>query len=171
MISTSALLLVGLRQMERSPIVELYQLSLWIVILRPRAKRDYDGKLTDFPLEPSIIVRSGGGLHCYWLFREPIELQNESERIKSTLRRLARAVDGDLQAAEPARILRLPGTLNHKYTPFLAPSPSIPLILNCGITSATLTTFCPPRLPARSRYAGNALRLKTKFQKESVTAR
>lgn len=76
-------------------------------------------KLKRFPLPPSIIIMSGGGLHVYWLLREPIDLQapGEAERAKSLLRRLALALGGDLSAAEPARILRVPGTLNHRYTP------------------------------------------------------
>jgi hypothetical protein len=36
---------------------------------------------------------------------------------KELLRGLATALGADLQAAEPARILRLPGTLNYKYDP------------------------------------------------------
>ncbi len=76
-------------------------------------------RLYRFPLKPSIVVASGGGLHGYYLLREPIDLQapGEAERAKSLLRRLARALGGDLSAAEPARVLRVPDTWNHKYTP------------------------------------------------------
>lgn len=70
-----------------------------------------------FALRPSIAVRSGGGVHLYWLLREPMELAGEAVRAKNLLRRLARELGGDLGAAEPARILRLPGSVNHKYTP------------------------------------------------------
>lgn len=73
--------------------------------------------LERFPLTPSIIVASGGGLYPIWLLREPLNLQVDAVRAKSLLRRLALALRGDLSAAEVARILRLPGTLNHKYTP------------------------------------------------------
>lgn len=74
-------------------------------------------KLATFPLPPSIIVSSGGGLHCYWLLRELADVQEEFDQLKTLLRRLARCLGGDLAAAEPARILRIPGTLNYKYDP------------------------------------------------------
>lgn len=75
-------------------------------------------RLWEFSPSPSIVVASGGGLHLYWPLLEPLDLQcDEAGTVKSLLRRLAIALGGDLAAAEPARILRLPGTLNHKYTP------------------------------------------------------
>jgi len=77
-------------------------------------------RLAEFPLRPSIVVRSGGGLHVYWLLREPLELPDEAAQAKTLLRRLAGALaGGDLSAAEPARVLRLPGTMNRKpeYNP------------------------------------------------------
>jgi hypothetical protein len=73
-------------------------------------------KLEGFLLKPSIVVRSGGGLHCYWLLREPFDLQDfeDRKRAKNLLRRLALELGGDLSSAEPAHVLRVPGTLNHK---------------------------------------------------------
>lgn len=70
--------------------------------------------LDRFPFKPSAVVFSGGGLHAYWILREPLDLTTESDRARSLLRRLALAVGGDLNAAEPARILRIPNTLNRK---------------------------------------------------------
>ena len=70
-----------------------------------------------FPLKPSIVVRSGGGVHLYWILREPMDLPEEAALAKDLLRRLARQLGGDLAAAEPARVLRVPGTRNFKYTP------------------------------------------------------
>jgi len=75
-------------------------------------------KLAAFSLPPSITVHSGNGLHCYWLLSQPINLAGDgASRAKALLRNLAHAVGGDLKAAEPARILRLPGTKNFKYSP------------------------------------------------------
>jgi putative DNA primase/helicase len=75
-------------------------------------------KLAAFPIGPSVIVSSGGGLHCYWLLDLPLDLRDGGLRAaKQLLRALALAVGGDLQAAEPARVLRLPDTLNYKYDP------------------------------------------------------
>lgn len=72
-----------------------------------------------FPLQPSVVVNSGGGLYLYFLLREPINLQDrdDCQRAYNLLRRLARALGGDLASAEPARILRVPGTRNFKYDP------------------------------------------------------
>jgi P4 family phage/plasmid primase-like protien len=75
-------------------------------------------KLADFALPPSIVVSSGGGLHCYWLLDSPLVLSNGgAEKAKRLLRALCFAVGGDVKAAEPARVLRLPGTKNWKYDP------------------------------------------------------
>jgi hypothetical protein len=71
-------------------------------------------RIEEFPLPPSAIVSSGGGRHLYWFLKEPIDLQQENGRVKSVLRRLAIAVGGDLASAEPAHVLRLPDTFNHK---------------------------------------------------------
>jgi len=71
-------------------------------------------RLARFALPPSIIVLSGGGLHVYWLLREPLDLANDVTTAYSLLRRLAHALGADLAAAEPARVLRVPGTFNCK---------------------------------------------------------
>jgi putative DNA primase/helicase len=72
-------------------------------------------RLAAFPLPPSAVVASGGGLHAYWFLQGPMYLQGDgAQRAKENLRALATAVGGDLKSAEPARILRLPGTFNHK---------------------------------------------------------
>jgi P4 family phage/plasmid primase-like protien len=63
---------------------------------------------------PSIIVLSGGGIHAYWLFKEPLDTQAEMERIETALKQLADAVGGDLSVCEVSRVMRLPGTHNTK---------------------------------------------------------
>src|SRR5215471_7678837 len=63
---------------------------------------------------PSAVVFSGGGLHCYWLFKEAFSTQDDIERIEAALRQLADLVGGDLQCCEVSRVLRLPGTHNTK---------------------------------------------------------
>ncbi|HVL69271.1 MAG TPA: VapE domain-containing protein [Vicinamibacterales bacterium] len=72
-------------------------------------------RLAEFPLAPSAVVASGGGLYAYYFLTAPLAAQ--SPEATSLLRRLCAAVGGDLSAAEPARILRIPGTLNFKYDP------------------------------------------------------
>ena len=68
-----------------------------------------------FPLRPSMLIDSGGGYQLYWLFKTPVELNQETmahlERIN---RGLALALGGDIPATDAARILRLPGTFNMK---------------------------------------------------------
>src|SRR5258708_2844973 len=75
-------------------------------------------RLAAFPLAPSAVVASGGGLQSYWFLTTPLDLQNGGVvHARQLLRALAIAVGADLSAAEPARILRLPGTHNYKYSP------------------------------------------------------
>ena len=54
-----------------------------------------------------------GDSQTYWLPDQPLAV----DAVKPLLRQLATALGADLSAAEVARVLRLPGTLNHKYTP------------------------------------------------------
>jgi hypothetical protein len=74
-------------------------------------------RLARFTPPPTIVVASGGGLHAYWKLATPIPLPEDAPRAKRLLRHFAQALGGDLTAAEPARILRVPGGRNHKYEP------------------------------------------------------
>jgi hypothetical protein len=74
-------------------------------------------RLAQFPLPPSAVINSGGGLHVYWFLRTPLELPDAAKQAKGLLRRLAHALGADLSAAESARVLRVPGTVNYKYDP------------------------------------------------------
>jgi hypothetical protein len=51
------------------------------------------------------------------VLNEPADVRASEPRIRNILRRLGRAVGGDLSSAEPARVLRVPGTYNYKYSP------------------------------------------------------
>jgi AAA domain len=66
--------------------------------------------------EPSAIVRSGGGLHIYWISREaltPQEWLPYAQGLKNLL--IANTILADTAiTTDAARILRIPGTLNHK---------------------------------------------------------
>jgi hypothetical protein len=74
-------------------------------------------RVRDFPLPPSASVHSGGGLHLYWCLREPLVFPEDTDRAACLLRRLCATLRGDMSAAEPARVLRLPTTVNLKYQP------------------------------------------------------
>ena len=62
---------------------------------------------------PTAIVESGRGWHCYWRLSEPVD----PDEAAALSRALAEKLGGDLAAADAARLLRVPGTLNHKYQP------------------------------------------------------
>lgn len=76
-------------------------------------------RLEKFSLPPSAIVASGGGLQVYWFLAEAIDLQTKEQYqfAKMLLVSLASELKADIKSAEPARILRVPGTLNYKYQP------------------------------------------------------
>ena len=73
-------------------------------------------KLKAFPFKPSIIVKSGGGVHLYWLLKEPA-LNGDIPEIEDINHRIAEQLGGDHNACDGARVLRVPDTLNHKYDP------------------------------------------------------
>lgn len=64
----------------------------------------------------SYVVQSGGGFHAYCMLKEPAG-PDEFQQVEAINRGLAKSVGGDLCATDAARILRLPGTMNWKYTP------------------------------------------------------
>jgi hypothetical protein len=73
---------------------------------------------TGLPM-PSAIVGSGGGLHVYWISETPMspnEWADYAEGLKTLLVREGLKCDTGL-TTDAARLLRVPGTLNHKYSP------------------------------------------------------
>ena len=80
---------------------------------------DHTEKLPDFgKIHPDIVVNSGTGFHVYWTLENPIFVRTGRWKdIESTNRGLAKKFGGDLMSIDIARILRVPGFLNYKYTP------------------------------------------------------
>ena len=78
-------------------------------------------RLNAFPFPPSVLVGSGRGRnrHAYWLLKEPMDLQVDAALAKTLLRRLALTLGADLGSAEPAHVLRPPGSFNQKSSPAL----------------------------------------------------
>jgi hypothetical protein len=82
-------------------------------------------------LEPSVIVRSGFGLHVYWLFDRPVRMGTDAERqwMKSLSRRFqnrlrlqARSLGWTVDpTADLCRVLRVPGTFNRKVPDAVRP--------------------------------------------------
>lgn len=69
--------------------------------------------LSEFPFKPSVVVKSGGGIYPIWLLREPAE-GDALWRVKAINTKIQEYFDSDT-VADLARVLRLPGTVNHKY--------------------------------------------------------
>lgn len=75
-------------------------------------------------MEPSFVVLTGNGLHCWWLLKEPFVFDSGAERNDAarivarwhTLLRLRAAAKGWAydRLSDLARVLRIPGTVNHK---------------------------------------------------------
>src|SRR5919107_3821965 len=72
-------------------------------------------QLMGLPYHHSILVWSGGGFHPYWLLDKPAEGVEELERAELVMQRLAEGLGGD-PVHDRSRILRVPGTLNHKFS-------------------------------------------------------
>ena len=72
--------------------------------------------LQEFPLKPSIIVRSGGGIQVYWLLKEHATGQ-ELWRLKEINKAIAKHFGADTASVDLARVLRIPWTTNYNYDP------------------------------------------------------
>ena len=85
-----------------------------------QAEQQVRTALANFPLPPSALVNSGGGVHAYFFLTEPASLRTKDEgaHIRSLLRKLTVLLPGaDILCAFPECVLRLPDTLNVKYAP------------------------------------------------------
>lgn len=75
-------------------------------------------------LPPTLSIRTGNGLHVWWIFREPVIFESDDERQEAasligrwqTLLRLNAATHGWAfdRLSDLARVLRVPGTQNRK---------------------------------------------------------
>ena len=65
---------------------------------------------------PSVVICSGTGLHCYWLFDEPfiINDDNDLQYAKQLQANWITHVSGADAVKDLARVLRVPGTTNYK---------------------------------------------------------
>lgn len=74
-------------------------------------------RLCDFPICPSLIIASGGGVHGYWLLESPLAVTEETfTPIRRTLHGLAMLCGkgGDASVRDLARVMRVPGFRNTK---------------------------------------------------------
>jgi hypothetical protein len=97
--------------------------GLWADIDFKDVKENEDSilkRVKALPLPPSIMVRSGHGLHLYWRLKEPLIVNivdgaETIERVEDASRLLADLVGGDHKLTQVAALMRLPGTHNTKY--------------------------------------------------------
>lgn len=76
---------------------------------KDQVEPEYRRRVAHLQHQPSIVVRSGRGLHLYWLMTEPTD-----PRVLSEIgRRITLALGGD-HCFDAARILRMPGSRNCK---------------------------------------------------------
>lgn len=91
---------------------------MWVDIdFKDTPKSEADDLILGFDIQPSAIVGTGGGYHCYWFLEPPIPGADEILEVESILRGLKNALKGDEKATDASRILRAPGSLNVKYDP------------------------------------------------------
>jgi len=75
-------------------------------------------------MAPTILTHSGHGLHAYWLFKEPWMFEGEEERVQAAMLIKRFVLSFKYHAAmrgwkldsvyDLARVLRVPGSINHK---------------------------------------------------------
>lgn len=114
---------VATRQYGKGGKADLVEIpAVWVDIdFRDTDRKDIDRdevdrRISEFSLQPSIIVDSGKGYHLYFIFETPVEIL-DIPKIEDINKRLANHFGGDTKSAEAAHILRLPGTYNIKYNP------------------------------------------------------
>jgi replicative DNA helicase len=98
--------------------------ALWVDIdFKSTPKERFDAAFPTFKLPPTAVVLSGGGYHIYWKLKTPAT-KIDKDVVENLLRRLAFFLSGDSAAAEIARVLRVPGSLNNKPE-YAAPIPVV----------------------------------------------
>ena len=91
--------------------------SVWADIdFKDTPREKADRLLSELPVKPSIIIESGGGYHVYWFLKEPAGSE-DIPTVEVVNRKLASFLEADSGVCDASHILRIPGTLNHKYNP------------------------------------------------------
>jgi putative DNA primase/helicase len=82
---------------------------------RWQTREEAQAAIDDFPIEPSIIVHTGGGFQVYWILAEPLGLNNGNRsQIETIMKGVGVAIGGDDGTQDVSRIFRVPGTYNVK---------------------------------------------------------
>jgi hypothetical protein len=78
-------------------------------------REDVIKRIRAMPLPPSKVIDSGHGLHVYYIFREPIPVEDAEAATARELRtQLTEYLGADRQVNQDAALMRRPGTTNSK---------------------------------------------------------
>jgi putative DNA primase/helicase len=71
--------------------------------------------IQSFNPEPTIVIHSGGGFHCYWVLSNPVKVSDIGiDILESINKTLSQKLGGDSGTHDISRVLRIPGTFNFK---------------------------------------------------------
>jgi putative DNA primase/helicase len=106
-------------QNERAKITDIDCVNTFYVeydCATPESKKATLEKINSLPIKPACIVDSGGGFHCYFWLRDTYHLDTLDKRQKAADLQWAfvQWAGGDSAVNDLARVLRIPGTQNHK---------------------------------------------------------
>lgn len=68
-------------------------------------------EIAGLPL-PTVVLKTGGGIHCWWLLTEPIR---DLGAWKTRMKEIIASLGSDKNVHDSPRVMRLPGFVNHKY--------------------------------------------------------
>jgi hypothetical protein len=90
-------------------IENLVRIRAWAVDIDRGSKESQIERLHRSPLKPSSIVETKQGFHAYWYARDA-----KAENYRAVASRLVEFFDGDRNARDLARVMRVPGFLHQK---------------------------------------------------------
>lgn len=78
----------------------------------PKGETEAMEIVENFKPAPAILVKSGHGLHLYWIFDRPLPADLAVEKY---LKVIAKRLNADAATTDVSRVMRLPGTFNYKF--------------------------------------------------------
>lgn len=114
--------------------------------------------LRRFPVRPTFAIYSGREdagtphVHAWWLLRQRLEL----DAVEHLNQRLVLALGSDRNVCDAPRVLRVPGTLNHKSD---VPQPVQCVHVGDDVDVHELAVSLPALPPPRARRAASPLRV------------
>ncbi len=109
--------------------------------------------IQEFQIEPTIIIHSGGGFHCYWVLSNPIKVEDYGVQVlESVNKALILNLGGDSGTQNIDRVLRVPGTFNLKNPD----APRLVQIVSISNKRYAFDDFKPLMGDLEERVKGNA---------------